>query len=85
MQGQISNLLERIDENEEEVDEEEDEEEEEEEDEPKPKKARAPESPVKKGSGGGRAPKVDRLVPGSDAMTVYEDYTVKLNQTNIGG
>jgi len=27
----------------------------------------------------------DRLIPGKDAMAIYENYTIKLNQTNIGG
>jgi poly [ADP-ribose] polymerase len=36
-------------------------------------------------SGERRGPRVDARVPGKDGMSVYEDYSVTLNQTNIDG
>eukprot|EP00808_Paulinella_micropora_P010448 g5899.t1 len=71
-------------------------EEEEEVEEPKPKKAKVEKAgkaekkekaekkaDIKSGGGGFKA---DREVPGGrDAYTVHEEYSVKLNQTNIGG
>lgn len=46
---------------------------------PKAKPQAPPASPSK----GGARP--DRLVPGKESMSIHENYTIKLNQTNIGG
>jgi predicted DNA-binding WGR domain protein len=34
---------------------------------------------------GGSGPRPDRSIPGNSSMSIYQDYAVKLNQTNIGG
>jgi len=47
-------------------------------------KAKAERStPMKSGGGGKKV--VDKLVPGAGGFKVYEDYSVKLNQTNVDG
>ncbi len=50
--------------------------------------AAPPKSPKKEnaaaGGAAGRRPRVDNLVPGGDNFEVYDEYNVKLNQTNIG-
>ncbi|OLQ02258.1 Poly [ADP-ribose] polymerase 3 [Symbiodinium microadriaticum] len=47
-------------------------------------KAKAERSTAMKSGGGGKKV-VDKLVPGAGGFKVYEDYSVKLNQTNVDG